>query len=53
MAKTLKEVREREERTRREIDELKKKRLEQRKVHADTVDAIRAEADGNPGAPGR
>ena len=46
VAKTLKEVREREERTRREIDELKKKRLEQRKVHADTVDAIRAEADG-------
>ena len=39
-------MRERDERTRREIDELKKKRLEQRRVHVDAVDAIRAEADG-------
>ena len=45
VAKTLKEVREREEHA-TEIDELKKKRLEQRRVHADAVDAIRAEADG-------
>ena len=46
VANTLREVREREERTRRDIDELKKKRLEQRRVHADAVDAIRAETDG-------
>ena len=46
VARTLAEVRERDERTKREIDELKKKRLEQRRVHVDAVDAIRAEADG-------
>ena len=45
VANTLREVREREENTKREIESLKQKRQEQRRFHVDTVESIRADAD--------
>ena len=45
VANTLREVREREENTKREIEHLKQKRQEQRRFHVDTVESIRADAD--------